>query len=274
MGDHTQNSRTPIKTTQNTNFKMVNELSVPTTLRDNFFSDPFFKNAWEDFERIRNEMMRESRAFWERAHKMQESMGFESSNLQNSLESHRLAETTSPIISSASTSATNSLNRNAQSNNQQLSLFNNQDFMDRDFMLPRRWLMTPMMSGGFNKSIFNDDSFFKSLDLFQHSDETIIRVKDDADKFQISLDTNGFKPDELKVNVRGDSLSIEAKHEEKGENKYVNRQFKRMYTLPQGCVPEKVNSNLSSDGVLVITAPKNSAIKNDGNRSIPIEMKR
>ena len=75
---------------------------------------------------------------------------------------------------------------------------------------------------------------------------------------------------------------MEAKHEEKGDNKFVLRQFSRKYTLPevsfasnevkwdsnlkllnviQGCEAARVNSNLSSDGVLVISAPKRQAIK-------------
>jgi crystallin alpha B len=51
---------------------------------------------------------------------------------------------------------------------------------------------------------------------------------------------------------------VEGKHEEKAEDgsRMVARQFVRKYTLPQGAKPEDVTSNLSSDGVLVITAKK------------------
>ena len=45
------------------------------------------------------------------------------------------------------------------------------------------------------------------------------------------------------------------------------RYFARKYTLPQGCNAENVLSNLSADGVLMITAPK-LAIEN--KRSVPI----
>jgi len=70
---------------------------------------------------------------------------------------------------------------------------------------------------------------------------------------------------------------VEAKHEEKsddGISRYISRQFVRKYTLPEGCIPDKVTSNLSSDGVLVINAPKktSNAIPDHG-RSVPITMK-
>ncbi len=40
------------------------ENRVPVTLRDFFFTDPFFKSSWDDFDRIRQEMLKESKDFW------------------------------------------------------------------------------------------------------------------------------------------------------------------------------------------------------------------
>merc|ERR1711963_750322 len=37
---------------------------VPVTMRDFFFDDPFFKNSWEDFDRVRDAMFTESREKW------------------------------------------------------------------------------------------------------------------------------------------------------------------------------------------------------------------
>merc|ERR1712107_864737 len=50
------------------------------------------------------------------------------------------------------------------------------------------------------------------------------------------------------------------KHKEKAEDgsKMVSRQFIRKYTLPTGAKSEDVVSNLSSDGVLVVTANKSN----------------
>ena len=49
------------------------------------------------------------------------------------------------------------------------------------------------------------------------------RLKDDDSSFEVSLDTHDYRPDELKVSVEGGTLTVEAKHEEKGEGKFVSR---------------------------------------------------
>merc|ERR1712218_770147 len=96
--------------------------------------------------------------------------------------------------------------------------------------------------------------FFANIN--SNKDEQIIKMKDDDAKFEISFDTHDYRPDEIKVCVLGDALSVEAKHEEKSDNKFVSRQFSRKYTLPKGCDAAMVSSNLSSDGILMVTAPK------------------
>ena len=96
------------------------------------------------------------------------------------------------------------------------------------------------------------------MDVFQSKDSEVIRVKEDDKKMEVSLDTSQYRPDELSVSVSGGVVTVEGKHEEKAEDgsKMVSRQFCRQYTLPQGAKPEHVESNLSSDGVLVVTARK------------------
>ena len=37
---------------------------VPINMRDPFFKDPFFSNTWDDFDKMRNEMMSRSKQFW------------------------------------------------------------------------------------------------------------------------------------------------------------------------------------------------------------------
>merc|ERR1711902_22268 len=101
-------------------------------------------------------------------------------------------------------------------------------------------------------------------DIFKDKDNEVIRVKEDESKMEVSLDTSQYRPDELKVMVNDGVLTVEGKHEEKAEDgsKMVSRMFSRKYTLPPSAKSEEVVSNLSSDGVLVITAPKkNLAIK-------------
>merc|ERR1712080_754039 len=125
----------------------------------------------------------------------------------------------------------------------------------KGWMGPRKWMMP---------SMFNSD-FAKQLDLFQTKDSEVIRVKDDDDKFEVSLDTSQYRPDELRVNVENGVISVEGKHEEKSEDgrKMVSKQFSRKYSLPAGAKSENVVSNLSSDGVLVVSAPKKEAITHE-----------
>lgn len=59
---------------------------VPVTLRNSFFTDNFFQSSWEEFEKIKKDMLKESRDFWEKAEKnrkeVKESMekGMQASN--------------------------------------------------------------------------------------------------------------------------------------------------------------------------------------------------
>ena len=217
---------------------------VPLTLRDYFFQDPFFKNAWEDFDRIQQEMARQSREFWTRVR--QDNLALmQDSNVED-----------------------------GSSNNK--DIIGKDDFfkagegeMAAPFLFPRRWMLPRFLSRDESDRLFPSEFF----DL--KKEEQVLSVKEDDSKFELSLDTHDYRPDEIKVNVQGGALSVEARHEEKGDGRFVSRQFSRKYTLPQGCEPHRVVSNLSSDGVLMITAPKRKALKEEaGARAVPIEMKK
>ncbi|CAH0731688.1 unnamed protein product, partial [Brenthis ino] len=94
-------------------------------------------------------------------------------------------------------------------------------------------------------------------------------IKSDKDKFQVNLDVQHFSPEEITVKTVDNYIVVEGKHEEKkDEHGFISRQFKRRYALPEGCNPEMVESKLSSDGVLTISAQKVSEKKNE--RIVPI----
>lgn len=96
-------------------------------------------------------------------------------------------------------------------------------------------------------------------------------VQPDKDKFQVSLDVQQFSPEEVTVKVVGRNVVIEGNHEEKqDEHGWISRRFVRKYLVPEQCDIDKIKSNLSSDGVLSIEAPRKDS-KNDSNeRVIPI----
>lgn len=81
-------------------------------------------------------------------------------------------------------------------------------------------------------------------------------IKAEKNKFQINLDVQHFAPEEITVKTCDGFVVVEGKHEEKrDEHGWVSRQFRRRYELPTGCSAESVQSRLSSDGVLTVTAP-------------------
>merc|ERR1719436_840053 len=111
--------------------------------------------------------------------------------------------------------------------------------------------------------------------MFNTKDTNLIKLVDDDQKLEISLDTAGYKPDELKVTAGQGVITVEGKHEEKSQagQVMVARQFSRSYGLPMGARPEEVVSNLSQDGVLLISVPKDKPAIKDDKRSVPIDVK-
>ena len=101
----------------------------------------------------------------------------------------------------------------------------------RPWMMPRNWMMPRLFDENFNS-------------LLDKKDSNLISMKNDEKKMEISLNTTGYKPSELKVNVADGELTIEGKHEEKSEagHTMVSKQFSRRHTLPakaktnRGCV--------------------------------------
>jgi len=207
---------------------------VPVTMRDFFFDDPFFKNTWEDFDRVREAMFTESRDKWLKFDEDFRNMACMSNNimLESSPDTEKLEKLEQPRT---------------------LMRQDSKSRWENGWMFPRRWMLPAL----------NTD-FPNNMELFKTKDSEVIRVKEDDSKLEVSLDTSQYRPDELKVSVSDGVLLVEGKHEEKAEDgsKMVSRMFSRKYSLPPTTQPDLVASNLSSDGVLVVTAPKKSlAIK-------------
>merc|ERR1711988_1848674 len=190
---------------------------VPVTMRDFFFDDPFFKNSWEDFDRVRDAMFTETRDKWLKFDEDFRNMACMSNNIMLESSAHTERKEEAPAV----TSEPRTLMRQ-----------DSKSRWENGWMFPRRWMLPAL----------NTD-FPTSLDLFKTKD---------------SEDTRQYRPDELKVSVSDGVLLVEGKHEEKAEDgsKMVSRMFSRKYSLPPNAQADQVASNLSSDGVLVVTAPK------------------
>merc|ERR1711951_18314 len=99
---------------------------------------------------------------------------------------------------------------------------------------------------------------FKEFKSIFNEEET--KMNEDDAKMEVRINASEYKPEELKVSVQSGILLVEGKHEEKKEDGsvYVKKSFSRSYTLPNEAQADQMVSNLSSDGVLVITTPKSA----------------
>ncbi|PIO69845.1 Hsp20/alpha crystallin family protein [Teladorsagia circumcincta] len=95
------------------------------------------------------------------------------------------------------------------------------------------------------------------------------KVTDDGSKLAISLDVSKFKPDELKVNIDGRTLTIEGKQEITEGSNYTSRSFLRRWTLPEDVDVDQIRSTLTENGQLAIEVPKPKASAT--TRTIPIQ---
>ncbi|XP_014474156.1 PREDICTED: protein lethal(2)essential for life-like [Dinoponera quadriceps] len=123
----------------------------------------------------------------------------------------------------------------------------------------------PLVFDGF------DNKFERQMERFSRPWSEFLRewsvVKNN---FQVSLDVQEFKPDEINVKLKNNFIIVEGKHEGKDEHGTISRHFVRKYMVPEQCDPEKVTSTLSSDGVLTINVPRRSEA-DKGERVIDIE---
>ncbi|KAE9554459.1 hypothetical protein FO519_002333 [Halicephalobus sp. NKZ332] len=92
------------------------------------------------------------------------------------------------------------------------------------------------------------------------------------DDFAYSVDVAGFKPEELKVDLDGDSLVVSADHRESTNDESVHRSFVRKFTIPKEVRKETIKCDIDSKGHLRIHGAK-LAIEDQQKRQIPIEFK-
>lgn len=90
------------------------------------------------------------------------------------------------------------------------------------------------------------------------------------------MDVHEFKPEELHVKTYDYFVEIEAKHEAKEDpHGFIKREFKRKYTLPRDVKATEVQCNLSSEGILVVTAPRRKPEEIGANpQTVPIIQKK
>lgn len=117
------------------------------------------------------------------------------------------------------------------------------------------------------------DFYYRPLSEFLRRDVGgTSTITADKDTFKVILDIQQFKPEEINVKLINRLVVVEAKHEEKkDEHGLISRQFIRKYLLPEQVDEEKLTSSVSSDGILIITAPLKQIEENLNERNIKVE---
>ena len=163
---------------------------VPLIQRSAFLDDPFFQTSWPEFDRMRNVLFREPVDTWKRFENMLPYGGYGGA-LESPLE-QQLSTLEQPLASLGAGPS----------------------------FFPRRWMMPSLTTG---------EEFLRDLDLYKERDTEVIRVRDDPDKLEVTLDTSQYQPDELKVSVCEGMVCMEGKHEERSEDgsSHTTRHFLR-----------------------------------------------
>ncbi|XP_058503058.1 heat shock protein beta-6 [Solea solea] len=82
-------------------------------------------------------------------------------------------------------------------------------------------------------------------------------VNCDDTGFTVQVDVKHFNPEDLIVKVIGDFVEVQGKHEERKKDGpgVTTRQFNRRYRIPKGVDTMALQSVVSPNGILIISAP-------------------
>ncbi|KAM3722315.1 Small heat shock protein [Dirofilaria immitis] len=116
-----------------------------------------------------------------------------------------------------------------------------------------------------------DDSLQPFWDYATANQNSFGEIVDDKENFGIQLDVSHFRPEELTVKMQDETLYVEGHHEERNDQHgSVERHFIRKYTIPETVLQNSLESQLSDQGILRITAKK-KAIESPKVKNIPIQ---
>jgi len=90
----------------------------------------------------------------------------------------------------------------------------------------------------------------------QHNDG-VVHVHNTPDKFEVGLDVQYFRPDEIEVIATEFEILVNCRHDLRDdEHGTISRRVSRTYRLPEGVDVSTLTSKLNTRGVLVIKAQK------------------
>jgi HSP20 family molecular chaperone IbpA len=138
--------------------------------------------------------------------------------------------------------------------------------------------------GRFPRHLFDFENFFgPSLDLFDPFDETDVasdrmqnalqwlqdpprlqrelcpvtghKKRPHSDKFRVTLDVTGYRPEDLSVKVVGRKLFIDGKQEFREGEDFSVKEMRKTYDIPENASFEHMTSFLTAKGTLVVEFP-------------------
>jgi len=104
--------------------------------------------------------------------------------------------------------------------------------------------------------VSKDDSFLVLEDVKRVEEKT----KTDDHKFVVRLNLRGFKPEEIKVQLRGHELTVTGKHRAEEDDSYLSYHYSRRVLLPDDAELSSVKSRLSKEGLLTIEVARDPAL--------------
>ena len=136
-------------------------------------------------------------------------------------------------------------------------------------------------------NIFNDGFFgtgYRAPRTDKHLDSTMSTMRTDViekeDSYQLEAELPGFNKEDIKVDLKNDTLTISASHnenkDEKDENgKYIRRErrsssYQRSFHV-EGLKPEDISAQYKN-GVLTVHLPKKEALPKK-DEAVRIEVK-
>ncbi|CAF1028601.1 unnamed protein product [Adineta ricciae] len=144
--------------------------------------------------------------------------------------------------------------------------------------------------GRFPRHLFDFENFFgPSLDLFDPFDEVDLashrmqsalqwlqdpprlqrelcpvtghKKRAHTDKFRVTLDVTGYKPEDLSVKVVGRKLFIDGKQEFREGEDFSTKEMRKTYDIPENASFEHMTSFLTAKGTLVVEFPLITPVK-------------
>ena len=104
---------------------------------------------------------------------------------------------------------------------------------------------------------YGQQSWSQKLLIPETDNTSSAEVNCDDTGFTVQVDVKHFNPEDLMVKVIGDFVEVQGKHEERKKDGpgFTTRQFNRRYRIPKGVDTMALESAVSPEGVLIISAP-------------------